>query len=81
MRQSSCTTIHAFSQVLGGNIADQLTFGGYRWFEVVLYWVFLIGSLSIASTNWRLDPVPTPCGWSAPASEELSSITGNVVDA
>jgi len=48
--------IHTFLQVLGGNIPDQLSLGGFRWFEVVLYWVLLIGSLAIATTNWRLDP-------------------------
>ena len=47
--------IHTFFQVLGGNIPDQLNLGGFRWFEVVLYWVLLIGSLTIAYTNWRLD--------------------------
>jgi hypothetical protein len=25
--------IHTFFQVLGGNIPDQLSLGGYRWFE------------------------------------------------
>jgi len=47
--------IHTFFQVLGGNIPDQLALGGYRWFEVALYWVLLIGSLAVAYTNWRLD--------------------------
>jgi hypothetical protein len=47
--------IHAFFQVLGGNIPDQLSLGGYRWFEVALYWVLLIGSLAVAYTNWRMD--------------------------
>ena len=47
--------IHTFFQVLGGNIPDQLALGGYRWFEVALYWVLLLGSLAIACTNWRLD--------------------------
>ena len=47
--------IHTFFQVLGGSIPDQLNLGGYRWFEVALYWVLLIGSLAIAYTNWRLD--------------------------
>jgi hypothetical protein len=47
--------IHTFFQVLGGNIPDQLSLGGFRWFEVVLYWVLLIGSLAIGYTNWRLD--------------------------
>jgi hypothetical protein len=28
---------------------------GFRWFEVALYWVLPIGSLTIAYTNWRLD--------------------------
>ena len=31
--------IHTFFQVLGGNIPDQLNLGGFRWFEVVFYWV------------------------------------------
>jgi hypothetical protein len=49
--------IHAFFQVLGGNLPDQLSLGGgLRLFEVVLYRVLLIGSLAIAYTNWRLDP-------------------------
>jgi hypothetical protein len=47
--------IHTFFQVLGGNIPDQLSLGGFRWFEVAFYWVLLIGSLAIAYTNWRLD--------------------------
>jgi hypothetical protein len=47
--------IHTFVQVLGGNLPDQLSLGGYRWFEVALYWVLLIGSLAVAYTNWRLD--------------------------
>ena len=47
--------IHTFFQVLGGNIPDLLSLGGFRWFEVTLYWVLLIGSLAIAYTNWRLD--------------------------
>jgi len=47
--------IHTFFQVLGGNIPDQLSLGGFRWFEVMLYWVLLIGSLAVAYTNWRLD--------------------------
>ena len=47
--------IHTFFQILGGNIPDQLTLGGYRWIEVALYWVLPIGSLAIAYTNWRLD--------------------------
>jgi hypothetical protein len=47
--------IHTFFQVLGGNIPDQINLGGYRWFEVALYWVLLIGSLAVAYTNWRMD--------------------------
>jgi hypothetical protein len=47
--------IHTFFQILGGNLPDQLSLGGFRWLEVVLYWVLLIGSLAIAYTNWRLD--------------------------
>jgi hypothetical protein len=47
--------IHTFFQVLGGNIPGQLSLGGFRWFEVVLYCVLLIGSLAIAYANWRLD--------------------------
>lgn len=47
--------LHTFFQVLSGNIPDQLALGGYRWFEVLFYWVLLIGSLAIAYTNWRMD--------------------------
>jgi len=47
--------IHTFFQVLGGNIPDQLSLGGLRWFEVALYCVLLIGSLAVACTNWRLE--------------------------
>ena len=47
--------IHTFFQVLGGNLPDQLSLGEFRWFEVALYWVLLIGSLAIAYTNWRMD--------------------------
>jgi hypothetical protein len=47
--------IHTFFEVLGGNIPDQLALGGYRWFEVALFWMLLLGSLAIAYTNWRLD--------------------------
>ena len=43
------------SKLLGGNIPDQLSLGGYRWFEVALYWVLRIGSLAVAYTNWRMD--------------------------
>jgi len=47
--------IHTFFQVLTGNIPDQLSLGEFRWFMVALYWVLLIGSLSVAYVNWRLD--------------------------
>ncbi|HEX3402872.1 MAG TPA: TQO small subunit DoxD [Acetobacteraceae bacterium] len=47
--------IHTFFQILGGSIPDLLSLGGYRWFEVVLYWALLIGSLTIAYANWRMD--------------------------
>ena len=47
--------IHTFFQILGGTLPDQISAGGYRWFEVALYWVLLIGSLAIAYTNWRMD--------------------------
>ena len=47
--------IHTFFQVLGGNLPDQLSLGEFRWFEVALYWVLLIGSLAIAYSNWRMD--------------------------
>jgi uncharacterized membrane protein YphA (DoxX/SURF4 family) len=47
--------IHTFFQILGGNLPDQISSGGFRWFEVALYWVLLIGSLAIAFANWRLD--------------------------
>ena len=33
--------IHTFFQILVGNLPDQLNLGGYRWFEVALYWVLL----------------------------------------
>ncbi len=45
---------HTFFQVLGGNIPDQLSLGGFRWLEVALFGVLLLGGLTIASTNWRL---------------------------
>ena len=54
MRLSPCP-IHTFFQILGGNIPDQLSLGGDRWFDVVLYWSLLIGSLTIAYANWRMD--------------------------
>lgn len=47
--------VHTFFQILVGNLPDQLNLGGYRWFEVTLYWVLLIGSLTVAYTNWRMD--------------------------
>jgi uncharacterized membrane protein YphA (DoxX/SURF4 family) len=47
--------IHTFFQILGGNLPDQVSAGGYRWFEVALYWVLLIGSFAVAYTNWRMD--------------------------
>ena len=47
--------INTFFEVLGGNLPDQLSLGGYRWFEVAFYWVLLIGSLAIAYANWRMD--------------------------
>nr|WP_294524089.1 hypothetical protein [uncultured Rhodopila sp.] len=47
--------IHAVFQVLGGNIPDQLSPGGFRRFEAVPYWALLIGGLAIAYLNWCLD--------------------------
>jgi hypothetical protein len=47
--------IHTFFQILAGNLPDQLNLGGYRWLEVALYWLLLIGSLAVAYTNWRMD--------------------------
>jgi hypothetical protein len=47
--------IHTVFQVLGCNLPDQISSGGFRWFEVALYLVLLIGSLAIAYPNWRLD--------------------------
>jgi hypothetical protein len=47
--------IHTFFQILGGNLPDQISAGGYRWFEVALYRVLLIGSLAVAFANWRMD--------------------------
>ena len=49
--------IQTFLQFMTGNIPDQLSLGGGRWFTVVLYWLLLIGSLSVAGLNWRLDPL------------------------
>jgi len=48
--------LHSFLQFLTGNILDRLSLGSGRWFNVILYWVLLIGSLSVACVNWRLDP-------------------------
>lgn len=47
--------IHTFFQVLGGNIPDQLSIGGFRWLEVALFGVLLLGGLAIAYANWSLD--------------------------
>ena len=46
--------IHTFFEVLGGNIPDQLALGGYRWFEVAVYWVLLLGSLAVAQADRSL---------------------------
>jgi len=48
--------VHTFFQFLFGGIPDQLSLGGLRWATVVLYWLLLIASLSIAGYNWRDDP-------------------------
>lgn len=48
--------IHTFLQVLSGDIPDQLALGSYRWLEVALFWLLLVGSLVVAGANWRLDP-------------------------
>jgi uncharacterized membrane protein YphA (DoxX/SURF4 family) len=47
--------LHTFLQFLSGNIPDQLSLHGLRWFTVVLYWALLIGSLAVAYANWRRD--------------------------
>ncbi|WP_284944285.1 TQO small subunit DoxD [Acidisoma cladoniae] len=47
--------IHTFVLFLVGGIPDQLSLGALRWFTVVLYWMFLIGSLAVFFANWRLD--------------------------
>jgi hypothetical protein len=65
--------IHTFFLVLGGNIPDQLALGGFRWFEVALYWVLLIGSLAIAVTNWRVDPTQRTGGHIATYAMRLVS--------
>ena len=54
--------IHTFFEVLGGNIPDQLALGGYRWFELALYWVLLLGSLAVAYATWRM---PRSCRYSS----------------
>ena len=38
-----------------GSIPDQLSLGGGRRFTVILYWLLLIGSLSVAGVNRQLD--------------------------
>jgi uncharacterized membrane protein YphA (DoxX/SURF4 family) len=47
--------LHTFFQFMTGSIPDQLSLGGGRWFTVILYWLLLIGSLSVAGVNWQLD--------------------------
>ena len=47
--------LHTFFQFMTGNIPDQLSLGGGRWLTVIFYWLLLIGSLSVAGVNWRLD--------------------------
>jgi hypothetical protein len=48
--------IHTFLLFMVGGIPDQLSLGPLRWFTVALYWVLLLGSLTVFFTNWRLDP-------------------------
>jgi hypothetical protein len=40
--------LHTFLRFMTGNILDQLSLGSGRWFNFILYWVLLIGSLSVA---------------------------------
>ena len=47
--------LHTFFQFMTGSIPDQLSLGGGRWFTVILYWLLLIGSMSVAGVNWQLD--------------------------
>jgi uncharacterized membrane protein YphA (DoxX/SURF4 family) len=48
--------LHTFLQFMSGNIPDQVSLGDGRWFTIALYWLLLIGSLSVAYLNWPLDP-------------------------
>lgn len=48
--------IHTFFQFLAGDIPDQLSLGGLRWFTVALYWLILVPSIAIALYNWYRDP-------------------------
>ena len=50
VRQSSCTTIQSTPSSRFWGATSRLSLGGFRWFEVVLYWVLLIGSLAIGYT-------------------------------
>ncbi len=47
--------VHTFFLVPHGNLPEQPSLGGFRWFEVVRYWVNLVGSLTIANTSCRPD--------------------------
>src|SRR5277367_2622850 len=47
--------IHTSFQLPGETSQTSLSLGGYRWFEVVLHWALLIGSVTVAFANWRLD--------------------------
>jgi hypothetical protein len=48
--------IRTFLQFLTGSLPDQVHLGDTRWFTVALYWILLLGSLSVAYTNWKRDP-------------------------
>ena len=48
--------VHTFLQFLTGQIPDQVTLGGLRWFTVLLYWLLFFGGISVAVINWRRDP-------------------------
>jgi uncharacterized membrane protein YphA (DoxX/SURF4 family) len=48
--------IHTFLQFMTGQIPDQVSLGGLRWFTVALYWLLLIGSIAVMVYNWQRDP-------------------------
>ena len=47
--------LQTFIQFLTGQTSDQMALENARWFTVALYWALLLGGLTIASYNWRLD--------------------------